>query len=428
MPPLLPPVVPADTRFMPTPFPASGLPRAEVDALLDEMAAGDADWRGGRVPLFVFGATPDVAEVGRAAFNRFFTENALGGKRAFPGLRRMEEEVVAMALDLFHAPPGAAGSMTVGGTESILLAVKAARDWGRARRGDPAHRGNLVMPVSAHPAFDKAALLMDLEIRRTPLAADFRADPATLAAAIDADTLMLVGSVPCFPFGVVDPLPALAEMAAARKLWLHVDACVGGYFAPFARDLGRPIPPFDFALPGVCSLSADLHKFGFTPKPASTVFFRTADRAAAAGFDLDVWPNGRFATGTFVGTRPGGAVAAAWAVMRFLGRDGYTALAARLLAMRDAYVAGIAAIPGMGVFGAPDLSILGFGDPSLDMGSVGDGMAARGWVPGLLRDPPGLHMMMSLLHEPARDRYLADLVAAAGAARPAGQGKVSATY
>ncbi len=413
---------------MPIKFPEAGRSRAEIDAALASLASGDADWRGGRVPLYVFGATPEVAEVGRAAFNAYFTENALGGRRAFPSLRRMEDEVVAMGLDLFHAPPSGAGFMTSGGSESIVMAVKACRDWNRGRRGDASHRGNLVLPVSAHPAFDKAAALMDLQVRRVAVGPDFRADPGAMAGALDADTIMMVGSVPCFPYGVADPLPDLSELALSRGVWLHVDACVGGYFAPFARDLGRPIPPFDFALPGVTSLSADLHKFGFTPKPASTVFYRDAERAAAQGFDLNVWPNGRFATATLVGTRPGGGVAAAWAVMTFLGRAGYTVIAERLLAMRDAYVADIEAIAGMQVFGRPDLSILGFGDPALDMVSVAAGMGDRGWVPGLLQDPPGLHMMMSLLHEPVRQHYTADLAAAARAARPAQAGPIRAEY
>lgn len=393
-------------------FPQTGRPRQEILDMLDALKAGDANWKGGRVPLYVFGATEGVAEIGRDAFNLYFTENALGGKRAFHSLRRMEEEVIAMCLDLFHGPAGARGNMTSGGTESIVMAIKACRDWNRKRRGDPQHRGNLVLPVTAHPAFDKGASLMDLEVRRVPVAADLRADSAAMADAIDADTIMIVGSVPCFPYGVVDPLPALSDLALSRDVWLHVDACVGGYFAPFARDLGRDIPVFDFALPGVASLSADLHKFGFCPKPASTVFYRDEARHAAQTLDLDVWPNGRFSTATLVGTRPGGAVASAWAVLTFLGRSGYHEIATRMLAMRDAYVAGIEAIDGMGVFGRPDLSILAFGAPESDMGAVAAGMERRGWVPGLVRTPPGLHLMMSLLHEGPRAQYLADLRAA----------------
>lgn len=409
-------------------FPAAGRARPEIDAALAAMASGDADWRNGRVPLFVFGAGQEVSDVGRAAFNAFFTENALGGSRAFPSVKRMEGEVVAMALDLFQAKAGATGHMTSGGTESIVLAVQAARNWSRARRGDPAHRGNLVLPVSAHPAFDKAAQLMDLEVRRVPVRPDLRADPAAMDAAADADTIILVGSVPCFPYGVVDPVPELGELALRRNIWLHVDACVGGYFAPFARALGRPVPPFDLGVAGVCSLSADLHKFGFCPKPASTLFFADAARGDGAGFDLDVWPNGRFATATLVGTRPAGGVAGAWAVINFLGREGYTAIAERLLLMKDAYVSGVRAIDGATIFGEPDLSIIGIGAPGRDVGAIAAGMAERGWVPGLLRDPPGLHMMMSLLHEPARPRYLADLRTVLAAAPVARNAPVAAVY
>lgn len=409
-------------------FPETGQPAERIAALMDEMKAHDAKWREGRVPLYVFGATPGVAEVGRDAFMAFFTENALGAKRAFGSLRRMEEEVIAMALDLFHGPEGATGNMTSGGTESIVMAVKACRDWNRARRGNPTHRGNLVLPLTAHPAFDKGAQMMDLEIRRVPVGPDLKADPAAMEAAMDADTIMIVGSTPCFPYGVVDPIPALSDLALRKDVWLHVDACVGGYFAPFAKALGRPIPAFDFANPGVMSLSADLHKFGFCPKPASTVFYRDAQKHAAQALDLDVWPNGRFVTNTLVGTRPGGGVAAAWAVLTFLGRAGYMQIAERMLAMRDAYVAGIEAIPSMQVFGKPDLSILAFGSTEKDADSIAAGMARRDWVPGMVRTPPGLHMMMSLLHEPAREAYLADLAASVAEANAAAERVASAVY
>jgi len=409
-------------------FPETGQPADRIAALMDAMKSADANWRAGRVPLYVFGATPAVAEVGRDAFMAFFTENVLGAKRAFGSLKRMEEEVIAMALDLFHGPEGATGNMTSGGTESIVMAVKACRDFNRTTRKNPTHRGNIVLPLTAHPAFDKGANLMDLEIRRTPIADDLRADPAAMEAAMDADTIMLVGSTPCFPYGVVDPIPALSDLALRKNTWLHVDACVGGYFAPFAKALGRPIPDFDFANPGVMSLSADLHKFGFCPKPASTVFYRDAEKHAAQALDLDVWPNGRFVTNTMVGTRPGGGVAAAWAVLNFLGRAGYMAIAERMLAMRDAYVEGIEAIPGMTVFGRPDLSILAFGAPAKDADSIAAGMAARHWVPGMVRTPPGLHLMMSLLHEPAREDYLRDLAAAVAEAKPAAGRLASAVY
>ncbi|MDE2334026.1 MAG: aspartate aminotransferase family protein [Rhodospirillales bacterium] len=411
-----------------TMFPAKGRAREELWAALETMRDGDADWRHGRVPLYVFGSLPEVEAVGRDAYAAYFTENALGARRAFGSLARMEGEVVAMSLDLFQAPQTATGSMTSGGSESILLAVKACREDARRRRGDAAFRGNLVLAETAHPAFDKAARLMDLPVRRVPAGADYRADARAMAAAIDRDTMMLVGSVPCFPFGVIDPIGELSELASSRDLWLHVDACVGGYLAPFARAAGHPVPPFDFALPGVVSMSADLHKFGFCPKPASVVLFRDQQRADGAGFDLDVWPSGRFRTGTLVGTRPGGAVAGAWAVLNYLGRDGYTMIASRLIAMRQAYVEGIEAIAPLRVFGKPDLTIFAFGAPGLDMAGVAKGMETRGWVPGMISRPPGMHMMASLLHEAARADYLADLSAAVAAAPRIQQDSVSAEY
>lgn len=395
-----------------TAFPVQGRPREELGATLERMRQGDADWRHGRVPLYVFGSLPEVEAVGRDAYAAYFTENALGARRAFASLGRMESDVIGMSLDLFQAPEEAAGSMTSGGSESILLAVKACRDHARARRDDAAFRGNLVLPETAHPAFDKAARLMDLPVRRVRMSADFRADWHAMAAAIDQDTMMLVGSVPCFPFGVIDPIADLSELARSRGLWLHVDACVGGYLAPFARAAGSAVPAFDFSLQGVASLSADLHKFGFCPKPASVILFRDQTYADFAGFDLDVWPSGRFRTGTLVGTRPGGAVAGAWAVLNYLGRDGYTAIAARLIAMRKAYVEGIEAIAPLRVFGRPDLTIFAFGAPGLDMAAVAGAMATRGWVPGMTSKPPGMHIMASLLHEAARPDYLADLAGA----------------
>jgi sphinganine-1-phosphate aldolase len=380
-------------------------------AELAAMQEGDADWRAGRVPLYVFSGPPDVQEIGRAAFNAFFTENALGARRAFPSLARMEREVIEMGLDLFHAPVGAAGNMTSGGTESILMAVKACRDWNRAKRQDTQFRGTLLLPETAHPAFDKAAALMDLPVRRIPARPDYRADVAAMEAAIDDDTMMLVGSAPCFPFGVIDDLAALSELAVKHGIWLHSDSCVGGWMAPFAAEIGRAIPQFDLGLPGVMSLSADLHKFGFCPKPASAVFYASAERHAFQELRFDVWPSGPFGTNTIVGTRAGGAIAASWAVLRYLGREGYRRIATDVLAMRDAYIEGLRSIPGMAIRGTPELAIIAFGCDDIDMGQVAQLMSDRGWVPGMVRTPSSLHMMMSLHHEDCREAYVADVAA-----------------
>jgi sphinganine-1-phosphate aldolase len=389
-------------------LPAVGLSRDEIFARMKVFSAGDIDWRRGRVPLYVFKANDEVAALGRDAFVAFFTENGLGGKRAFHGLKQMEDEIVAMGLSLFHAPDDAGGYLTTGGSESIIAAVKACRDWVRQQTGRPDRRGNVVLPYSAHPAFTKAALLMDLELRRVPVAANYRADVPAMARAIDAETMMLVGSAPCFSYGTIDPIAALGQVAQERGLWLHVDACVGGYLAPFVAKAGYPVPDFDFAVPGVTSLSADLHKFGFCPKPASTVFYRSAAQAACQPFEMDDWPGGKFATATLVGTRPGGAIAGAWATLQFMGEQGYVATARQIMELVAAYRHGIEAI-GLSVMGAPDLSILCFNSDEFDVLRVGELMATRGWLPGLVREPKAMHLMLSMLHAPARDDYLRDL-------------------
>jgi glutamate/tyrosine decarboxylase-like PLP-dependent enzyme len=398
-------------------LPDKGLSRDEIFARMRALSAGDIDWRRGRSPLYVFKANDEIAALGREAFVEFFTENALGGKRAFFGMKKMEEEIVAIGLALFHAPEGAGGYFTTGGSESIVTAVKACRDFNRKRSGRADQRGNIVAPYSAHPAFTKAARLMDLELRRIPVDSDYRADVSAMARAIDAQTLLLVGSAPCFSYGTIDPIADLGRLAQERGLWLHVDACVGGYLAPFAKKAGHAVPDFDFSIPGVTSLSADLHKFGFCPKPASTVFYRTADRAACQPFEMDDWPGGKFATNTLVGTRPGGAVAGAWATLHAMGEAGYVSTARDIIALAKAYRQGIEAL-GLQVLGHPDLSILAFNAPEIDMLRVGEAMAQRGWLPGLVRDPPAMHLMLSMLHASAKDDYLRDLAASLAQVRP----------
>lgn len=411
-------------------LPETGRTHDVILAEMREMKGGDIDWQRGRAPLFVFKATDELHDLSRAAFFEYFTENALGGRRAFPSVKRMEDDVVDMALSLFNAPDDAQGFMSTGGTESIVQAIQTCRDWTRKQRKEPALRGNIVAAESAHPAFNKGAKLMDIEVRRAPVGADLRADPAAIEAMIDDETIMIVGSAPSFPYGVIDPIDALGALAERRGVWLHVDACVGGYLAPFAKMIGRDIPAFDFTVPGVSSISADLHKFGFCPKPASTVFYRTADKAEHHSFDFADWPNGRFMTSTIIGTRPAGGVAAAWATFEFLGIEGYKKIARDLMAFIDAYKAGIRDIRGLEILGNPHLSIVAYGSAEMDVFRVAEIMQTKGWLPGLVQKPKAIHRMMSLIHAPALDEYLADVRAAVGVVRQEGTGtsSIKATY
>jgi sphinganine-1-phosphate aldolase len=348
---------------------------------------------------------------------------------AFPSLKQMEEEVVGMGLSLLRAPAGARGSMTSGGTESILLAVKACRDEARARGVDTAG-AEIVAPRSVHPAFDKAALYLGLRVVRVPVAADLRADVGAMAAAVGPRTLMLVGSAPCFPYGLVDPIAELSDLALERNVWLHVDACVGGYFAPFARMNGVPVPDFDFALPGVRSMSADLHKYGYAAKGASTVFHRSEEQWRHQVFQFDDWPAGGMTTPTMAGTRPGGAIASAWAVMHYLGVEGYRAKARVVCETRAKLMAAIAKIDGLRTFGEPQLGLFTYGSDSLDPFAIWGRLLRRGWFTGLTTEPRAIHLMLSPAHAGVADQYLADLEAAAAEVRASGEqaGDTKARY
>jgi glutamate/tyrosine decarboxylase-like PLP-dependent enzyme len=227
---------------------------------------------------------------------------------------------------------------------------------------------------------------------------------------------MIVGSAPNFPYGLIDPIDELAYLAASRDLWLHVDACVGGYLAPFVRMNGAEIAPFDFALPAVRSMSADLHKYGYCAKGASTVLFRSEELQKFMVFDFKDWPGGRMVTPTLAGTRPGGAISAAWAVMNFLGVEGYRAKQGQVTAAREAIEAGVQAL-GFQVLGAPQLGLIAFTHPQADAMAIWAKLRERGWFTSVTTEPRGLHLMLSPIHAEVSPTYLADLAWALEAVR-----------
>jgi len=403
---------------LPSPLPEHGTGWPELKARMLAYATGDVTWREGKTAVYVFNAGPEVEQVQKEAYALFQSENGLG-PAAFPSLKRMEDEVVGFGLSLLHGPEGAAGAITSGGTDSITMAVKAARDFARKQKGVTGPL-NIVLPRSAHPAFDKASALMEIEVRRVGLK-DYLADPAAIDEAADASTVMIVGSAPCFPYGLIDPIAALSELALARDLWLHVDACVGGYIAPFVRMNGADIAPFDFELAGVRSMSADLHKYGYCAKGASTVFFRSAELMRFMIFDFRDWPGGRMVTPTLAGTRPGGAISAAWAVMNFLGIEGYRAKHALVTGARETIAAGAEAL-GFRVLGEPQLGLMAFTRDDVDCMAVWAKLRERGWFTSVTTEPRSLHLMLSPVHAQVADLYLADLAWAleqAGGAAPA---------
>ncbi len=394
-------------------MPGTGTPWDQLKIDMIERGAGDAKWREGKTAVYVFNAGEDVAQVQKEAYTMYMSENGLG-PLAFPSLKQMEDEVVGMGLSLLHGSEDACGTITSGGTDSITMAVKAARDYALANDfADKEVEGrlNLVAPWSAHPAFDKAANLMSLEVRRIPLREDLLADVDAMADAIDKNTIMLVGSAPSFPYGLIDPIEDLGKLAREKDAWLHVDACVGGYIAPFVRMNGGNIPAFDFEVEGVRTISADLHKYGYCAKGASTVLFRDKELHQYMIFDCDNWPGGRMITPTLAGTRPGGAISAAWAVMNFLGVKGYREKHKQVTDAREVIEEGVKEL-GFEILGEPQLGILAFSHPEIDVFAIYKQMYLKGWFTSLTTQPKALHLMLSPFHTEVTSVYLDDLKAA----------------
>lgn len=387
-----------------------------VEELLGRAQAGrgdDADWRTGRTFSLVYNpADPELERLQEAIAQLYLHENYLN-PFAFPSLLKMEREVVAMASDLLHADVPI-GRLSSGGTESIFLAVQVARDHARQVRGisEPV----IVVPSTAHPAFTKASHYLDVTEVRVPVTTDGRADVAATAAAVDATTALIVGSAPCYPFGVVDPIEDLAAFAGEQGILCHVDACLGGWLLPFLERLGEPLPRWDFRVEGVTSISADIHKYGWTFKGVSVLLHRERELLDQQFFVFDGWPGGVYGSATTAGTRPGAPIAAAWATIRHLGAEGYLRLAG---AVRDAsrrFHEGIAGIEGVHVTGDPVPGVLEIASEVHDMAAVGDELDRRGWH--LDRQQGGLHAILSPSHVAAADEFLADLTAAVASHGP----------
>jgi glutamate/tyrosine decarboxylase-like PLP-dependent enzyme len=401
-----------DKRFH---LPEQGLSRAAILAQMEDARVHDVHWRQGQVFSLVFDAGDEVNELAKAAYATFFSENGLN-PAAFPSLRRFETEVVAMVGELLGGEGRTAGNMTTGGTESILLAVLTAREWARANR-PKITQPEMVLPSTAHPAFDKAAHYFGVKAVRVPVGDDFRADLAATSRATNLDTVLVVGSAPSYPHGVVDPIPDLTALAQQRDVLCHVDACVGGMMLPFVRRLGYPATPFDFAVPGVTSISVDLHKYGYAAKGASVILYRDAKLRRHQLFATTDWPGGIYASPTMTGTRPGGAIAAAWAVLNFLGLEGYQRIARMVMQTTTRLRDGVNAIDGLRVLGRPEMSVLAIASDKDNVYEIGDEMGLRGWHMDRQQFPPSLHLTVNYGHREIADRFLLDLAQSVLAAR-----------
>jgi glutamate/tyrosine decarboxylase-like PLP-dependent enzyme len=398
-------------------MPATG---EEKRALLEQMSAfraDDADWHHGRTWSLVYHIDDEHSEFLKRAHGLFASTNGLN-PMAFKSLKRMEADVVSMTADMLNGDGGVVGTMTSGGTESILLAVQAYRD--RARRGRPwIRRPNMVVPATIHVAFDKAAHYFGVRIRRVPVGPDHRADVDAMRRRINRNTIFLAASAPQYPHGVVDPIAELGALARQKKLPLHVDACIGGFMLPWVEALGRHVPTFDFRVPGVTSISADAHKYGYAAKGASVILYRDMSYLKHQFFVESNWCGGIYASPSMPGTRPGGSIAAAWAALRTIGRDGYIRLAERAMECVDRLRAGIDAIDGVAVLGDPHSTLIAYASttPAVDIFVVADLLEAKGWNIDRQQFPDSIHCTVNGNNLAVVDGYLADLAGAVAHAR-----------
>jgi sphinganine-1-phosphate aldolase len=395
------------SRRMSPPRPSR--PADEVLADLDELRQHDVRWREGRAFTLAYYAGPEVAALGDEAYRRSGSDNALNTE-AFPSLRRIQSDVVAMVSELLDGGDGVAGFMTTGGTESLLLAVKAARERGRAERGIT--RPNVVLPTSAHAAFEKGCHYFGLESRRIDVAADWRADVEAMAAAVDDDTVLIVGSAPQYPQGVIDPIAEIAAVAAEHRINCHVDACMGGMVLPYLARLGEPIAAWNFSVPGVTSISVDLHKFGYTSKGASVIVHRTRELRRHQTFVTSNWLGGTYGSSGVLGSKGGGPMAAAWAVMQHLGDEGYLRLTEQARRATLELAAAIEARPALELRARPDATIVAFGAAAperLDVFAVADELWRQGWYVDRQQPPASLHCTVNAVHDGLIPAFVADL-------------------
>lgn len=393
---------------MHTPLPETGRDRQEVLAELKGFGAHDPDYKNGRLWSLVYYLDEGYAEFLAEAWQAYSSANGLN-PTAFKSLKQLENEIISATAALLHGTPEVCGVVTSGGTESCLLAVKTYRDLARARRR--VTRPEMIVPQTAHVAWFKASEYFGVKLRILPLAADLRADVGQLEKLINRNTVMILGSAPEYPHGLIDPIAQMGEIAQRRGIPLHVDACVGGFILPFMAMNGATLPPWDYRVPGVTSMSADIHKYGFAAKGASTITYRNLDYLRHQMFVYQDWPGGVFASPALLGTRPGGAYAAAWAAMQHFGQSGYRDLARRTSEAFSRLRAGIEAMPALRVLGDPQGPLLGYGarDPEVNIYAVGDQMDARGWQVNRLQFPEGLHAMVTAKHLDSVDAYLRDL-------------------
>ena len=390
-------------------IPARGIDGDEVLEQMRSYRDDDANWRGGRTWSLVYYAGEEHQKLLQKAYTEFMSENGLN-PMAFKSIKRMEAEVVQMTANMLHGGEQTVGTMTSGGTESILMAVKAARERAKVLKRLPV-RPEIVAPRTIHPAFSKAAHYFGAKMRYVDVDEDFRVNVDAVEKAVGPRTMLIVASAPQYPHGMIDPIEEIADIAQQREIPFHVDACFGGFILPWLEKLGYDVPVFDFRIDGVTSMSADCHKYGYAAKGASVVVYRDMSYLRHQFFVEAGFPGGIYASPTMAGTRPGGAIAAAWAAMKSMGEDGYCELAERAMDAKRRLYDGVEAIEKLEILGSEHATVVTFGSShdDVDIYAVADQMQQRGWALDRQHKPASLHCTVNAYNGPVIDDFLADL-------------------
>ena len=408
-------VVVEKDNFMPKPnepfntaLPEKGWDKKSIEQELDKYddVLKSADWESGFVSGAVYNGSSDLTELSTDIYKRYAWTNPLHADM-FPQVRKMEAEVVAMGLKIFNGGKGACGTMTSGGTESILMAMRAYREIAFERG---IVMPEIVAPVTAHCALDKAADYFQMKLVRVPMNNAYTCSARAMRHFITSNTIVLVGSVPQFPHGTVDPVKEYAKLAQYYGIYMHVDCCLGGFLAPFAEKAGFDFPVFDFRLEGVTSISADTHKYGFSPKGSSVIMYSNRELRMKQFFTAMEWPGGAYGTPTIAGSRPGAIIAATWATMMYFGEEGYVEATRKIVSTTQKIESGLRNIPGLYVMGKPELSVVAVGSRDFNIYRLSSEMKKKGWYLCDLQKPPGVHLAVTMLHtqEGVAERFVTD--------------------
>lgn len=377
-------------------FPKKGRSGKEILKELEILKKGDIDWKAGKSFGLVYYPGENYALSIQKAYELYFNENALN-PQAFPSLQKCQNDIVSMMNELFHAPENAAGILTSGGTESILLTVKTARDYSKSMH-KTLDTPEILLPVSAHPAFLKAAHYFGMKAVIFSVDKQGRASNSEAERLINRNTVLLVGSAPSFPHGVIDDIEGLSKLALQHNVLMHVDCCIGGFMLPFLKRKGYDIPSFDFQLKGVTSISADIHKYGYSSKGASVILYRHRSLRKHQFSVYTKWPGGIYGSPSMLGTKAGGAIAAAWTALQTIGEDGYMELADKTMKATHSIIKAIESVPELKVIAEPKMSLIAFTSDQVDIFEVGDELNLKGWSFGRLQNPNGIHLVISQVH------------------------------